>query len=266
MAANSPFLLPMCRWLGSGLVGVCLAAAPLGAEETPDKDKAPKPPELKLSVPLAIPHDYQGMLILRGQRLQSCKEVKSAQGGVTVKLVKAEASKPPQDVEASVAGDSFVELELQLSAPLDAGEIPLTVVTDQGEATYQTQVIPREKYLEQREPAGGFKDAQDLPLDQVVVGKIDAPRDVDVFRLQLMSGKKYVLELSAARRGSPLDAHLTLFDDRGRILVVNDDAPGTRDPRLEYTVATDGVYYLSVIDANDLGSNIHDYVLSLRAE
>jgi hypothetical protein len=63
-----------------------------------------------------------------------------------------------------------------------------------------------------------------------------------------------------------LDSLLTLYDADGRIVASNDDVDGTADSRVEATLPRTGVYYVSVVDANDVGSPSNIYRLVTRAK
>ena len=53
---------------------------------------------------------------------------------------------------------------------------------------------------------------------------------------------------------------LTLYDARGEQIAANDDfTKEHRDAKIETVLPADGVYYLSLIDAHDSGSNLHAY-------
>jgi hypothetical protein len=50
------------------------------------------------------------------------------------------------------------------------------------------------------------------------------------------------------------------------LATADDSADGGRDPILRATLASDGVYYLSLIDANENGGSTHAYELAVREE
>jgi hypothetical protein len=88
---------------------------------------------------------------------------------------------------------------------------------------------------------------------------------VDVFRFEGKKGQKLLAEVLASRHGSPLDSILTLYDANFAQLAVNDDFTAEhRDAKIETTLPADGVYYLSLIDAHDSGSNLHGYRLVVK--
>src|SRR5207244_3159492 len=110
-----------------------------------------------------------------------------------------------------------------------------------------------------------FKSAQAIALPIVIEGTIQRQTDVDVFRFEGKKGQKVFAEVLASRHGSPLDAMLTLHDAKGQQLAFNDDfAPEHRDAKIKLTLPADGVYYLSLIDAHDMGSNLHVYRLVVK--
>ena len=72
--------------------------------------------------------------------------------------------------------------------------------------------------------------------------------------------------MQAARFGSPVDVFLTLYDADRKIVASADDAGTSADPTLTVTLPRDGAYYLSLIDAHDLGGPNFGYRLVVRPE
>ena len=58
---------------------------------------------------------------------------------------------------------------------------------------------------------------------------------------------------------------LTLYDADRRIIDSASETPGHPDPILNVTLTKDGIYFLSVIDANDLGGSNFGYRLVVRS-
>ncbi len=87
-----------------------------------------------------------------------------------------------------------------------------------------------------------------------------------MFRFEGKAGQKVVLEVHAARFGSPLDSVLTLYDSAGNIIDTNDDIEGSTDSRIESTLPKAGTYYVAVSDAHDLGASFFLYRLSLQTK
>lgn len=82
---------------------------------------------------------------------------------------------------------------------------------------------------------------------EAVIGDgVHGPRDVDLFALSLVAGQTLTADVTARDVGSTLDSYLRLFDVTGRELAANDDAGGSRDSYLEFTVGAAGMYYVGV--------------------
>ena len=87
---------------------------------------------------------------------------------------------------------------------------------------------------------------------------------MDVFSFEAHANDNIVAEIFAARYSGILDATLTLHDERGNLISFADDQPDSLDPRLEVTIPTNGLFFLSVFDAHDRGSALHCYRLSVK--
>jgi hypothetical protein len=86
-----------------------------------------------------------------------------------------------------------------------------------------------------------------INLPAVLNGRIGQPGETDTWKIQLVEKQKITLDLAAARLGSPLDAMLSIHDDKGKQLSTNDDrAKGQPDPRLNFTAPKTGVYKVQV--------------------
>ncbi|MGC4003371.1 MAG: PPC domain-containing protein [Pirellulales bacterium] len=238
------------------------------AQEKKDVTKKPdKPPVVKTLSPVAMPTAGKQTFTIQGLRLKDVNEVTCGVEGATVKLLGTQTIKPGKD-EESPEFDSSVRFEVALTPDVAPGE--LTVELKLPPATFPCpfaiRVIDKSFLLEQREPADGFKTAQPLKPGDIVRGSVQAPRDVDVFRFELKKDEAVSFEVIAGRSGSALDAILTLYDDRGRTVLSDDDHAGSRNPVIRFTPPADGVYFLALIDALDNGGDAYTYLLKTRLE
>lgn len=87
---------------------------------------------------------------------------------------------------------------------------------------------------------------------------------MDVFKIEGKAGETFVIEVRAARFGSPLDAFLTVHDADRKLLASADDPNGSPDPVISVALPRDGAYYVSVIDAHDLGGPNFGYRLVIK--
>ena len=241
-----------------------LAVSPLPAQ----KKTAPKEvPKLLYSVPLVVKPGTKQKLALRGRNLESVKEVRVGEvDGAKVRVLGAKKVPVGNNQPVDRVGDTEVEIELELPKDAKTGAT-LTVITPKGESPSYTLLIgDQTPIVSDKEDNGGFNSAQAIPIPAAVEGTISAERDVDVFRFEGKKGDKVKMEIEAARFGSPVDAILTLSDDRGRIVAAIDDVDGNADPVLSITLPRDGRFFISLIDAHDLGGPSFGYRMIVREE
>ena len=238
----------------------------------PAQDKKPEDaPRVLLSTPLGVSPGTKTKVVLRGLRLDQATEVRVGDPTMPIAILSKGKVAVPQKQEVNRAGDSQIELELELPKETKPGEIALSVVGPSGtSAAYQLFVDERPPVAEV-EPNDGFAQAQSIDLGTTIEGTLHQPQNVDVFRIEGQAGQKLICEVIAARRGSALDATLTLFDARRRLIETADDLQADdktspddwslRDARLEITLPTTGTFFLVLQDANDLGGPAHSYRL-----
>jgi len=203
-------------------------------------------------------------LTLRGTLLDQATDVKIAGGKGAAKIVNKSKAPPPEKLAPEKFGDTQLEIELTLSDAV-SGPVQISVVTAEGETRPRPLLVEATlAVVKDKEGNDGFRQAQAIKLPLVIDGRIERPRDVDVFRFEGRAGQKIVAEVFAARHGSALDPMLTLYDAKGNQVGVGDDHAGSFDARLEATLPADGVYFLSLIDAHDTGGTLHVYWLVIR--
>jgi hypothetical protein len=128
------------------------------------------------------------------------------------------------------------------------------------------RVEPRATGVE-TEP-NSLEQPQDLSLPVSISGRIDPPRDQDVYRFAAQKGEKWHIVVESRSLGQPLDAVLKVLDASGKVLSEVDD-PGsrrrntTRDPELTFTVPADGSYRIVVRDLHGRGSFRQVYLLTI---
>jgi hypothetical protein len=95
------------------------------------------------------------------------------------------------------------------------------------------ELSARQEFVEPSAPGKPLE----LPAGRVgVCGKLSAPGEEDKYRVAVVPNTKVRFEVFAERIGSPVDAALVIRNDAGAVLAQVEDAPGTLDPVLEYTV------------------------------
>ena len=87
---------------------------------------------------------------------------------------------------------------MTLSEEMTAGDLPLVVVTSAGEASLVLPVVAKGTFIEAKEPNEGFAKAPPISAGKMLLGAIEKPKVVDVFRIDLAAGQKLVAEMVRA--------------------------------------------------------------------
>ena len=223
------------------------------------EDKKNDAPQITAITPLSVVAGETQTVRLRGLKLKDATEVRSTPAlHATVKEKKDAA--PPNGLEPKDVGDQEIVLELIVPADCTAKVISLEVVTPAGTtAPGRFLVVAKDAMIREKEPNNGFREAQTWDTAKPLEGRIEADKDVDVFRIEGHTGKPLTFRITAASAGSLLDAILSIFDAEGRLFATADDADGGRDTRVSVTPKSDGPLCLVVSDAHDRGGPWHDY-------
>lgn len=98
-------------------------------------------------------------------------------------------------------------------------------------------------------------------------GIIEAPGDVDYFKVTLKKGLKVELQAFAQLLGSPLDSVVGIYDSKGKGISSNDDGGGRRrlDSKATVTIPADGDYFVRITDHLDRGGPNYVYRIEMVA-
>jgi hypothetical protein len=266
--AGDPLL---CSRLPALLMISALLMQPAIAADKSDKkeQKKPGPPRVVVTMPLAVAAGKTNSVRVRGENLTNVTELHFT--NEALKPVATIRSQTTLDLskgaETNKVGNTQLEVDLFFPADAAPGTNYFTVISPLGRSAPQPLIVlTADELVEEREPNGGFKQAQPLPPGKTLVGVVKEAADVDVFRFDGRAGQQAVIEVCAARHGAALDSLLTLYDAVGHILAVNDDAGGSPDSRLRFRLPADGGYLVSVIDSFDRGGPAFVYLLRVRLE
>jgi hypothetical protein len=103
-----------------------------------------------------------------------------------------------------------------------------------------------------------------LPLPARVPGLFLTGAEVHEVKFRAQKDEVLEAKVEAAIHGSPLDAWLGIYDEAGKELARNDDAGGSRDPRIEWKAPAEGVYLARVGSVTHRGGPAHTYTLLLQ--
>ncbi len=115
------------------------------------------------------------------------------------------------------------------------------------------------------------KSAQLLAIGSTVNSRIYHAGVEDWYAFNATKGNDILLKLLAHNLGSPLDADITVYDEKKNKLAQNDDKPDrsepiiTRhsDPELIFRVPKDGLYYVRIRDVQQKGDSSYTYRLTI---
>jgi hypothetical protein len=226
-----------------------------------DKKEEKKPdPKALFALPLSVKPGATTNVHIRGLSLDQASALKVSGPGEAALKSKGKAA-VPNNQEAAVYGDTQVEVEIKTAADA-AGDVEIEIVTPFGTASKHR--IPVAAAVAEKEPNGGFSQAQLVQSGTIVEGAIGGAKDVDVFKIEANAGETWTFEATSARLGTPLDPALMAHDGAGRQIGMCDDSAVGRDPTLTLKIAAAGTYYVTLIDAHDGGGATHAYLFSAR--
>jgi hypothetical protein len=252
---------------GLGAFVAALLLLPAAALRGEGKKPPGAKPRLIVAVPLGVAPGTPARVTLRGVGLDTATEVRCHEPKGAAKLLgKGPAPGAGRKEDVPLVGDTQVEVEVTLPAEYANPTVSLGVVNAAGESNPVQVLVDRDPVVAEKEPNGGFAQAQEIRPGQTVAGVVGHAQDVDLYRFAGRAGQRVAAEVLASRLGSPLDPILTLYDAAGHALAADDDSAGAADPRVAVTLPRDGTYYLAVADANDQGGPAHVYRLLLRAK
>lgn len=229
------------------------------------EEKKPPPPKVTLTVPFTVFAGSTNSIVIRGQNLTNASELRfePALANTRWSIRAAAKADVPKDADAKRAGDTQLTAELTLPNDAPTGDARIVVSSPTGESeAHPIAIVARAAMDDEREPNGGFKQAQPLEPGRMLAGKIGESGDVDVFRFTGKRGQSVRIAVRAAAFGSLLDSVVTVHDAQGHTLATNDDQ-GSNDSQLAVRLTADGPYFVSVIDAHDRGGPLHRYLLSV---
>lgn len=214
-------------------------------------------PYLSSIFPLGVQQGTARELSLRGQMLSGARRIEVEHGlgqGLEVKPLSSAAD--AATVQVKIAEDAL------------PGVRHLRLLTQTGWSNPVMLFVGNLPELLEAEPNDLPGQVQRVTLPVTINGRIEKKGDVDRYALRVEAGEQLVFVVKAEELGSPLDAHLTLYDGKGSELASNDDAdPGNRlnrDGRLEFSCKEAGDYSLAIRDLSRLGGPDYGYRLTIR--
>jgi hypothetical protein len=168
---------------------------------------------------------------------------------------------------ANAKGLPFL-VELKPDTP--RGVYPIRIQTSGGISNILLFTVGEFPEIEEKETMPRANDtiatAQLVKSTPVTINGTLTGADRDDYRVVAKAGERLVFEAEARRSGSAIDPVLTLFDQTGKQLARNEDAPGIGvDARLDYTFPREGEYIIEINDARFSKQDQNFYRLNIGA-
>lgn len=244
------------RLLRSALAGVALfVAATAATAGTPRLAK------------LTPPGGQRGTTVeveFSGKHLDAPREILFYESGISVEsLEMVETAVAPNGKTVPVEPGLRVRAKLKIAADCPLGAHGLRLRTADGLTEYHRFFVGPFPTVEEGEVPTKRNDthatATAVSPNVTVLGKLNEPTDVDLYRVEVKRGQRVSAEIEAARlgveRGIP-DLHLAIYDADGKKLAAADDsALFVQDPVLSVLADRDGAYFVEVRHSTYAGAN-----------
>jgi hypothetical protein len=225
-------------------------------------------PKLNSLSPEWIQRGNSAEISLSGENLAEARDILiSGAPGVRTRIIAPKESKVA--VESSLGGVSSVtrpdgkNLKVEISIEPDAAlaERELRVAT----ATGVSNPLPlRVGHLREIASAEKTKreEAQAIELPAAINGVVKNAADSHFYKFTAKKSEHVILEVNAARAGSPLDSSLAIFDSEGKEIARDEDAVGL-DSMIDFTPPADGEYSVELRDFRYQGGGDYKYRLNI---
>ncbi|HBJ36325.1 MAG TPA: hypothetical protein DDZ51_16555 [Planctomycetaceae bacterium] len=235
------------------------------------QDAKSETPGITATEPVALTSGSKVTFKVRGFELKGATEIRFVRPGevsesesgavpINVEIKETKDAGQAKGLDNKTVGNTQLVADLTLPADLPAGLWDYVVVTPAGEAKGKVRVLAADSVIDEKEPNNGFREAQELLPGKFGRGSIQSDKDVDVFAFPANAGQQLKITVTS---GGPLlmDAHLQCYDSRGQFLAAADDDQ-SRDPVATFKTQADGIVYICISSAHDIGGEWHSYLLA----
>lgn len=200
-----------------------------------------------------------------GKHLEQPRGVLFYESGITVESVAVvESTVGPTGKSVPVEPGLRVRAKLKIAADCELGPHGLRLRTADGLTEYHRFFVGPFPTVEENEVITKQRNdrretATAVPANVTVLGKLNDPTDVDLYRVEVKQGERISAEVEAARlgveRGIP-DLHLAIYDADGKKFAAADDsALFVQDPVLSVLAPRAGAYFVEVRHSMYNGAN-----------
>jgi hypothetical protein len=237
------------------------------------QDAKSEAPRITATEPAALTSGSKVTFKVRGFEMKGATQLRFIAAGeateseavaapISVEIKETKEAGQAKGLDNKVVGNTQLIADLTLPADLAAGLWDYVIVTPAGEAKGKIAVLAADSVIDEKEPNNGFREAQELPAGKLARGSIQGDKDVDVFAFTAQAGQALKITVTS---GGPLlmDAQLDCYDLHGQFLAASDDDQ-SRDPVVTCKAQADGIVYICVSSAHDVGGEWHSYLLAVE--
>lgn len=164
--------------------------------------------------------------------------------------------------------DGVFEEEVKLPDVQDPGFMIFAKGAEAAPSGNPFRLVPFDNSLEV-EPNNEQAKATPVTVGEPVAlnGVIEAPGDIDYFKIALKKDQQVVVQAFAQSLGSPLDTVIGIYNAKGGRVASNDDGGGRRrlDSKQTVKIPADGEYFVSIADHLERGGANFVYRVELVA-
>jgi hypothetical protein len=210
--------------------------------------RAAPAPSVNPVMPIALKQGQTIEMSMAGHELGGIAAAPVADArGLSIEVVKPQKPNPN-------------EVRLRITATADAtpGDRQMRLIGPMGVTKPIHVFVSQYPVINEKEPNSAPEQAKAVELPATLLGRIDAPGDVEQFRFHASKGQKLIFDACAARDGSPLDLVATIHSAEGREMRTTVERRGG-DPVLIFDVPEEGDYRLRLRDLQYRGGGDYNY-------
>ncbi len=213
-------------------------------------------PQLKSVYPCGAKQGTSVEVELAGGNLDETTKLYFSNPAITAVLI-SDPAKPPARFKVTVP------------ANVPVGDYDVRSIGKLGISNPRAFAVGDLTEVNETEPNNAREQANRVPMNCVINGRISPNEDIDWFVFPAKRGQRVLIESLAWRLDSRLDGALTLYNAAGKELAASQDEnirDQKRDPFIDFDVGEDGDYYLRFTDFMYNGSAENFYRLRVSTE
>jgi hypothetical protein len=234
----------------------CFVALLLGCAALTSHAQQLPVPQLKNVFPCGTRAGATVEVELGGANLDETAKLYFSHPGITAELLPGKKDTPTR-------------FKVTVAADVPVGDYDVRSIGKLGISNPRAFTVSDVQEVNETEPNNSRAEANRVPLNCVINGRINPAEDIDWFVFPAKKGQRVIVECRAWRVDSRLDGMLTLYNADGKELAASQDEnirDQKRDPMIDFDVPADGDYYIKFSDFMYNGGAEDFYRLSIGTQ